>query len=198
MLEGQTFAIVGLGQLGALFAELLEARGARVVRIARGTKMDAARAIERVIVAVGEDDLAPVLAALPEVWRDRVVLVQNELAPDAWRAHGIARPTVASVFFEKKRDRAARVVLPTPIAGPWAEALAALLNDAGLAAHAIDDDALPRALLDKNVYILTSNLAGLAAPSGTTTAALLELPLLERTCRVFGDVLRVERARLAV
>jgi hypothetical protein len=36
------------------------------------------------------------------------------------------------------------------------------------------------------------------SPVGTTTAALLELPLLERTTRVFSDVLAVESARLGV
>ena len=196
-LEGaaQTFAIIGVGQLGSLFGGLLVKRGARVVAIRRGYAIDPSLAADRVIVAVGEDDLAPVLSSLPTAWRDRVVLVQNELSPDAWLAHGITHPTVASVFFEKKRDRAPRVVLPTRIAGPWATLLAAMLNDEGLTAIVIDERELPRALLDKNVYILTSNIAGLTAPSGTTTSALLEVPQLERTCRIFADVLRVESAR---
>ncbi len=189
---------MGMGQLGALFAERASASGHEVVAIRRGDAIDEKLAPERVIVTVGEDDLASGLASLPPAWKDRVVLVQNELVPEQWLAHGITRPTVAVVWFEKKKDELARVVLPTPIAGPWAAPLAAMLNDVGLEAHTIDEALLPSALLDKNVYILVSNLAGLVAPIGTTTSALLELPLLETTSRVFADVLAVESARISL
>lgn len=195
----EAIAIVGMGQLGALSSELLGARGARVTPIRRGDAIAAATLPpDRVIVAVGEDDLAGALASLPVAWRDRVVLVQNELAPDQWQAHGVTHPTVAIVWFEKKAGKPARVVLPTPIAGPWAVPLAATLTEAGLPASAIDDTLLLPSLLDKNVYILVSNLAGLVAPPGTTTSALLELPMLETTTRVFADVLAVECARLGL
>ena len=194
----ETVVVIGMGQLGSLFASMIAKRGARVIALRRNDTIDAALAVDHVIVSVGEDDLAPVLASLPLGWRDRVVLVQNELAPDQWLAHGIARPTVAIVWFEKKKDQPARVVLPTPIAGPWAEPLAAMLNDMGLSAAAIDDALLGRTLLDKNVYILVSNLAGLVAPAGTTTGGLLDLAMLERTTRVFADVLAVESVRLGL
>lgn len=187
-----------MGQLGSLLASLLEQRGARVLSMRRSDAIDPAVVPDRVIVCVGEDDLAPALASLPAAWKDRVVLVQNELAPGQWLAHGVTRPTVAIVWFEKKKDKPARVVLPSPIAGPWAGPLAALLNDAGLPATAIDEALLSSSLLDKNVYILVSNIAGLLAPPGTTTSGLLDLAQLERTTRVFSDVLAVESARLGV
>lgn len=193
-----SLVVVGMGELGTLLAGLLEAAGERVVAVRRGDPFDASLAPERVIVTVGEDDLAAVLASLPSAWRDRVVLVQNELAPEQWLAHGVVDPTVAVVWLEKKKGRAPKVVLPTPVAGPWAERLAVLLEGAGLAAHVIDRALLPAALLDKNVYILVSNLAGLAAPAGTTTAQLLELPMLETTSRVFADVVGIESARLGL
>ena len=84
-LEGaaQTFAIIGLGQLGKLFASLLEKRGARVIGIRRDTPIDRTLVPDRVIVTVPEHELAALLSHLPHAWRDRVVLVQNELVPDA-------------------------------------------------------------------------------------------------------------------
>ena len=191
-------AIVGQGQLGTLFGALLEARGASVLRLRRGDVLDPHRALDRVLVAVGEDDLDAVLASLSPAHRERVVLVQNELSPSSWRAHGIADPTVVVVWLEKKGDRPPRVVLPSPIAGPWAEELARVMNDAGLPAEAIDRALLPAALLDKNLYILVSNLAGMVLPPGTTTAGLLELGALETTMRVFADVLAVESARIGI
>ncbi len=197
-MRDRTIAVLGVGQLGSLLADLLSAAGATVVPIRRSDRIDASSLPDRVIVAVGEDDLAPALCSLPAAWKDRVVLVQNELVPDQWLAHGVVDPTVAIVWFEKKRDRAARVVLPTPVAGPWSGELAGLLSAAGLPATAIDGALLRPSLLDKNVYILVSNLAGLVAPAGTTTGQLLELPLLEMTSRVFADVLRVESARLGL
>jgi hypothetical protein len=189
--------IIGMGQLGTLFAGLFETMRAHVLAVRRGDRLPSGDPIH-VVVAVGEDDLGAVLSSLPPSWRDRVLLVQNELAPSDWLAHGITRPTVAAVWFEKKGERTPRVVQPTLVAGPWALSIVPLLNAAGLAAKEIPDEELPRALLDKNVYIVTSNIAGLAAPPGTTTSALLELPLLDRTCRVFADVLRIESARLGI
>jgi ketopantoate reductase len=189
--------VVGMGQLGALFADALAARGHEVVCVRRGEPHDMARAPSLVLVTVGEDDLAGALDVLPPAWRDRVALVQNELAPDAWRAHGVERPTIASVFFEKKKDRPAKVVLPTPVAGPHAGLLVDALTHAGLAAEVAREDAIPSVLFEKNLYILVSNLAGLACPPGTTTAQLLDAqgPL---TRDVFREVAAVERARLGV
>lgn len=189
--------IVGMGQLGALFAEAISARGHEVFAVRRADAHDLTRAPDLVLVATGEDDLAGALEAIPLAWRDRVALVQNELAPDLWRAHGVERPTIASVFFEKKKDRAPKVVLPTPIAGPHAALLVDALTHAGLAAEVAAESAIPAVLFEKNLYILVSNLAGLACPPGTTTAQLLEAhgPLARD---VFRDVVAVERARLGV
>lgn len=197
-MKGRSFAILGMGQLGSLFASLLSERGAEVITLRRSDALDGAKTPERVIVCVGEDDLAPALASLPSAWKERVVLVQNELAPAEWLDAGVTSPTVAIVWFEKKKDKPARVVLPSPIAGPWAAELATILDEAALPAVAIEDALLLPSLLDKNVYILVSNIAGLVSPPGTTTSALLELPLLEQTTRVFADVLAVESARLGL
>lgn len=193
-----SIAVLGVGQLGSLFADLLSAQGAQVTPIRRADRIEPSMNPQRVIVAVGEDDLAPALASLPSGCKDRVVLVQNELSPDQWRENGVVDPSIAIVWFEKKQGRAPRVVLPTLVAGPWARPLAKLLGDAALSATVIDDALLLPSLLDKNIYILVSNLAGLLTPAQTTTGALLDLPHLELTTRVFSDVLSVESARLGL
>ncbi len=56
-----------------------------------------------VLVAVGEADLHPVLEKIPTAWRDCLALLQNELLPRDWEAHGLQEPTVISVWFEKKK-----------------------------------------------------------------------------------------------
>nr|WP_305908843.1 hypothetical protein [Methylomarinum sp. Ch1-1]MDP4521704.1 hypothetical protein [Methylomarinum sp. Ch1-1] len=54
-----------------------------------------------VLITVQENELDGVLAKLPESWRDKVGLVQNELLPRHWQRHAISDPTVAVVWFEK-------------------------------------------------------------------------------------------------
>jgi hypothetical protein len=40
-----------------------------------------------------------ILIGIPSVWRDRLVLLQNELLPRDWQAQRIPNPTVISVWF---------------------------------------------------------------------------------------------------
>ena len=102
----QTVAIIGLGQLGRVFAGGILRTGYQVVPVNRGDDMNAmAQAFptpELALVAVAEPDLHAVLAALPASGKNRVGLIQNELLPRDWLEHNIADPTVISVWFEKK------------------------------------------------------------------------------------------------
>ena len=43
-----------------------------------------------------------ILAGMPAQWKDRVVLIQNELLPPKWEKFQLA-PTVAVCWYEKKR-----------------------------------------------------------------------------------------------
>ena len=99
--------VVGLGQLGRVFAGGLLRVGRAVVPLNRGDDMAALAqhhpAPELVLVAFAENDLHSVLAALPASWKQRVALIQNELLPRDWLAHGDTDPTVISVWFEKKK-----------------------------------------------------------------------------------------------
>lgn len=163
----------GLGELGAVFSRGLLRTGRAVFPVVRSTQLDqlASRVPdpEVVLVAVGESDLDGVLAAMPLTWRGRVALLQNELRPRDWERHALDAPTLAVVWFEKKRGTDVRVLLPTVVSGsaatPLLEALAAL----GVAAERAEADAAERAdsdaalgaLAAKNLYILVTNLAGM-------------------------------------
>lgn len=167
--------IIGLGQLGRIFAGGLLRAGHPVVPVNRGDDMAACAAGHPgpalVLVAVAENDLDAVLAALPAAWKSRVGLIQNELLPRDWIRHGIADPTVISVWFEKKPGTDARPLLPSPAAGPGAGLLCRALASVELPCReVVAGDALLFELVRKNVYILTTNLAGLK--TGGTVAQL--------------------------
>lgn len=158
--------IIGLGQLGRVFAGGFLRSGHVVVPVNRGDDM--ARVAEvwpqpaLTLVAVAEADLHPVLEALPQAWRGRVGLLQNELLPRDWQAHGIADPTVVAVWFEKKKGTDAKPLLPSPVHGPQAARLVEALTRIDLPARVVEDpDQMLWELVRKNLYILTSNIAGL-------------------------------------
>ncbi|WP_018076838.1 hypothetical protein [Thiobacillus denitrificans] len=158
--------IIGLGQLGRVFAGGLLRTGHTVVPVNRGDDMASVAQAHPdpalVLVAVAENDLHAVLAALPEVWRPRVALIQNELLPRDWQAHGYSEPTVISVWFEKKKGIDARPLIASPVAGPGAALLCRALTSIGLPCREVAlGDELLFELVRKNVYILTTNLAGL-------------------------------------
>lgn len=188
--------VVGIGELGSVFARGLLKTGHPVFPVTRGVSAnDVARVVpepELALVAVGEDDLAPALAALPRSWRDRVGLLQNELLPPSWAAHGIEQPTVAVVWFEKKPTMLARQLLPTPVFGPHAALLEAALAAVGIETRRLpSEEELFFELALKNLYILTTNLAGLDAPGTVSELCERHGPLVERVSK---DVLTLTRA----
>lgn len=184
--------VVGMGQLGRTFGQGLLVVGRTVEPVRRHEPIQA-RDPELVLVTVAENDLDAALASIPERLRDRIGLVQNELAPSEWLSRGISRPTVASVFFEKKPGRAARVILPTLIAGPHATLLVEALRAIELDARVITESELPRALLEKNLYILSTNLGAMG-----TSLTVAQLAKEERFVPIFDEVLAVERARFGL
>lgn len=116
---------------------------------------------ELVLIAVPETALPEVLARVPDRWRGRLALLQNELLPDDWKDHGVPAPTIAVVWFEKKRDKPLHVILPTVFAGPQGGVLCDALRALDIPARTIPDDRLLFELVKKNLYILTTNIAGL-------------------------------------
>ncbi len=169
--------IIGIGELGSVFARGMLRTAHPVYPLLRG--MDPAEEARQmpqpqaVIVATGEADLHPVLERVPGAWKDRLVLLQNELLPRDWEAHHIAQPTVIAVWFEKKKGMDVKVLLPSPVWGPHAalivEALAAIDIPAREVATA---EAMTLELVAKNLYILTTNICGLVLPEGATAGEL--------------------------
>lgn len=162
----QEVVIIGLGQLGRVFAGGLLRVGCSVLPINRGDNM-AAMAVAHpapalVLVAVAEPDLQAVLGALPDQWKGRVGLIQNELLPRDWLMHGIQNPTVISVWFEKKKGTDAKPLIASQVAGPGANLLARALSSIDIPVRQIGSgEELLFELVRKNVYILTTNIAGL-------------------------------------
>jgi ketopantoate reductase len=158
--------VIGIGEMGGVFARGLLRAGHPVYPVNRG--MDLAEAAgelpdpELVLVAVAENDLHTVLEQLPQVWHARVALLQNELLPRDWEQHGLEQPTVISVWFEKKPGQEAKVLIPSPVYGPHADVLQASLAAIGIPARVLESKAaLLFELVLKNVYIVTTNCAGL-------------------------------------
>ena len=161
-----TIVIIGLGQLGRVFAGGFLRAGYSVVPVNRSDDMDSVAARhpspELVLVAVAEPDLHTVLCSVPAAWKQRLVLLQNELLPRDWQLYLIANPTVVSVWFEKKKGTDAKPLLPSPVFGPAAKVvLDALLAVEIPAVEVSSEGELLYELVRKNIYILTTNIAGL-------------------------------------
>ncbi|EGW54457.1 hypothetical protein TevJSym_am00890 [endosymbiont of Tevnia jerichonana (vent Tica)] len=150
--------------MGGVFSRGLLRLGVPLYPVTRNTDMgELAAALpspEVVVVAVGEADLQPLLGQLPSVWKDRLCLLQNELLPADWA--GIEHPTVISVWFEKKKGMDTKVIIPSPLYGPRAGLIADALGALDIPTRILQNDAeLLFELVLKNLYILTSNIAGL-------------------------------------
>lgn len=182
--------VIGLGQLGRVFSGGLLRAGCTVVPVNRGDDMltvaHAHPDPEMVLIAVAENDLHRVLAALPGAWRSRVVLIQNELLPRDWETYHYTDPTVISVWFEKKKGIDAKPLIASPVAGPGA---ALLCREVALG------DELLFELVRKNLYILTTNIAGLKT-GGTVSQLWAEHEIFAR--QVANEVMDIQDALTGV
>ena len=156
----------GMGEMGSVFARGFLKLGYNVVPVVRSSDPKAIAAEypdpELVLVAVGEAALQPVLETVPKAWHGKVVLLQNELLPSDWQQHDFSNPTVISVWFEKKRGMDSKPLISSPAWGPKAQLLADALDSLGIPAHVVDSlDEMTYELVRKNVYIVTTNIAGM-------------------------------------
>lgn len=169
--------LIGIGEIGGVFARGLLRCNHPVVPVTRSTDMNQVAAevpdTQAVVVAVAETDLHSVLENLPASWKDRVCLLQNELLPRDWQSHGLVNPTVISVWFEKKPGTDVKPLVPSPIHGPAGQLLYDTLDALAIPANLLDsEEQLLFELVRKNLYILTTNIAGLV--SGGTVMDLWE------------------------
>ena len=161
----KSVVVVGLGEMGSVFARGFLRTGYTVHPVIRGVEMQSVAENlpqpELVLIAVAEADLHEQLAKVPEPWKDRLVLLQNELLPRDWQQYNL-QPTVISVWFEKKKGQDSKVIIPSPVYGKYAQQVADALASIDIASTVLaDEDALLHELVLKNVYILTTNIAGL-------------------------------------
>ena len=188
--------IIGLGEMAGVFARGFLRKGHHVFPVLRGMDMqECAKEYpepELVLVAVAEKDLHEVLCCMPTQWKNQLVLLQNELLPADWEKHCLDNVTVISVWFEKKKGQDAKVIIPSPVYGPQSQ----LIHDA-LAAIDIpvkilsSEDELLFELVVKNVYIITTNVAGLKV-GGTVGELWQQHQQLARD--VAAEVLAIQQA----
>ncbi len=158
--------IIGIGEMAGVFARGFLRAGYPIYPVTRDMDLQAlAEDIPNpslVLVAVGEGDLQGVLKTLPKAWHPYVALLQNELLPQDWQQHGLDDATVISVWFEKKAGQDFKVIVPSPAFGKGAQLLAESLGSIGIPVAVLDNEQdLLFELVRKNLYILTSNIAGL-------------------------------------
>ena len=156
--------VIGMGEMGSVFARGLLRLGHPVYPVNRDIRLrKQAKRLpdpELVLVAVAEQDLAGLLDDMPNPWRKRLVLLQNELLPDDYRH--LDKVTVISVWFEKKKGQDSKVIIPSPAHGPRARLIARALATLEIPVKVIGKKRdMLTALVVKNLYILTSNIAGL-------------------------------------
>lgn len=161
----KSVVVVGMGEMGSVFARGFLRNGYTVHPVIRGVEMqvvaDELPEPELVLIAVGEAELNEQLMKVPAAWKDRLVLLQNELLPRDWQRHKL-EPTVISVWFEKKKGMDSKVIIPSPVFGKHAQQVADALASIDIATTVLaDEQALVHELVLKNVYILTTNIAGL-------------------------------------
>jgi hypothetical protein len=168
--------IIGMGELGELFARGFLKLGYPVYPVLRSmqlsTVVSAIPEPELVLLAVGEEDLHSQLDILPEDWRDRLAFLQNELLPRDWHRHDIVDPTVIVVWFDKKKGRPFKALLPSYVSGPKADLITSSLQIIDVPCREISREQHLYEMIRKNLYILTVNIAGLKMSPGSTVSKL--------------------------
>ena len=158
--------IIGMGEIGSVLARGFLRAGHPVYPVTRRMALSDAHRINpepmAVVLAVGEAQLQDCLRDMPTPWRDKLVLLQNELLPRDWAEHGLRNPSVMSVWFEKKKGMDSKALLPSPVFGHHAGLIITALQEVDLPAREVASmDEMTWELVRKNVYILTTNIAGL-------------------------------------
>jgi len=191
----QSVVIIGLGEMGGVFARGFLKAGYPVYPIGRqDDPHELAKSLPNpalVLLAVGEKDLALSMQNIPETWRTKLVLLQNELLPRDWQDEDITSPTVISVWFEKKPGQDFKVLVPSPVFGPQADTIDQALSSLDIPVHIVkDSDELLFELVRKNLYILTTNICGLQT-GGTVKELWDDHAILMN--KVFDDVLEIQQ-----
>jgi len=160
--------IIGIGEIGGVFARGLLRSGHPVVPVNRSDDINQIANEypdpEAVLLTVAEKDLHASLESMPKAWADRLCLVQNELLPRDWEKYSVQSPTIISVWFEKKPGMDAKPVVASPVFGPHADLICDALDAMAIPVEKLNSaEDLLFELVRKNLYILTTNISGLVA-----------------------------------
>lgn len=158
--------VIGIGEMGGVFARGFLKSGHPVYPVNHEMNYDkAAKEIPDpcfVLVSVAEKDLTDVLKKLPDAWKGKVSLLQNELLPYVWEEESIVNPTVMAVWFEKKKGMDVKVILPTAVYGPNVQVVKHALDSLDISCTVINNEKrMMFELVKKNIYVFTINIAGL-------------------------------------
>lgn len=169
--------VIGMGELGSVFARGFLKLGYPVQPVNRNQSMqsiaDEIPDPTAVLVAVGEADIHKTIQDCPSAWADNLILLQNELLKRDWENTPVTNPTVISVWFEKKKGMDSKVVLPSPVYGQHSKMVFNALSQLDLPSVQLDSEKeLSYELVRKNLYILTTNIAGLVV--GGTVESLMK------------------------
>jgi len=190
----KTIIVIGIGEMSGVFTRGLLRAGYPLFPVTRDMNInEVSRQVpdpEMVLIAVAESDLDPVLEQLPSEWKNRVALLQNELLPHDWQKHHISDPTVISVWFEKKKGQDYKVLVPSPITGPRSDIIKTALAQLDIPTWIVEDDKeMLFELVRKNLYILTTNIAGLEVGGDVNSLWNTHRDL---ALKVMTDVLTIE------
>ncbi len=158
--------IIGIGELGGEFARGFLRCGHPVFPVTRQINMaDLSQQIPSpafVLITVQESELQTTLEQLPDNWRDKVGLLQNELLPRDWQSHRLINPTITVVWFEKKPSMALSNILYSPSYGSQALLITKALQEIKIPTKILaSEDELLFQLVRKSLYIYTVNICGL-------------------------------------
>ncbi|HUN00175.1 MAG TPA: hypothetical protein PLI96_06805 [Halothiobacillus sp.] len=166
--------LVGVGEIGQVLAAGFLKTGHPVIPVTRAQSLSDVLSESphagALILAVAEKDLPALLPRIPASWHSRLVLLQNELLPRDWQDTGVINPTVISIWFEKKPGTPVKALMPSPVWGAQAKRLQVALQAVGLTTRIVPNlAAMQHELVLKNVYILTTNIAGLTVGGDVQT-----------------------------
>lgn len=167
--------VIGLGNLGRLYAGGALKAGRVVCPVNRGDDVVAALARsgpgDPVLVGVGEAALPAVCAALPAERRADAILVQNGLARPRMRELGVGGATLAVVWTLEKPSFARLESLPMGAYGPQATFMREATAAIGLRCATSGIEGSTDAGIDegtdaaaKHAFILAINALGLVRP----------------------------------
>ncbi len=191
----QTVVIIGMGEMGSVFARGFLKAGYSVTPVNRQDDIQSISRLtpdpELVLLAVGESDLASSIEQIPDIWLNKITLLQNELLPRDWENTALVEPTIISVWFEKKPGMDYKVLVPSPVFGPHSNVIHQALSTLNIPVQIIENESeMLFELVRKNMFILTTNICGLETKGTVDDLWKNHATLMNN---VFDDVLEIQQ-----